>query len=148
MQNKKNIGKQTFKNPGKKLLTRSGNFFVNFHGMCFFVTKEFEYLVWKKTLTMGILPPTNEYGRLKGIIGADAESLLTEAEETLARNICRKLEHNPFWGMNKRQIAIAKDGSDEAAMRLVQNAEHRSTVGDFMAKSQQKDELAKKTGRW
>ncbi len=149
MNNRKtNIGKQVFKNPGKKLLTRSGNFFVNFHGVCFFVTKEFKYLVWKKTYQMGILPPTNEYGRLKGLIGPDAESLLTEEEEKMAREICRKLEHNPMWGMTKREIAIAKSGSDAAAMKLVQNAEHRATVGDFIAKSQQKDESAKNTGRW
>lgn len=148
MQNKRqNIGKQIFKNPGKKLLTRSGNFFVNFHGICFFVTKDFKYLVWKKTYSMGILPPTNEYGRLKSLIGADAESLLTEAEENLAREICRKLEHNPFWGMSKRDIAIAKGGSDAAAMKFVENAEHRATIGDFIAKQ----EVPKKgahTGRW
>ena len=143
MNNRKtNIGKQTFKNPGKKLLTRSGNFFVNFHNVCFFVTKEFKYLVWKKTYTTGILPPTNEYGRLKSLIGPDAESLLTEEEEKMAREICRKLEHNPLWGLSKREIAIAKGGQDAAAMKLVQNTEHRSTIGDFMAKS------SKKTDRW
>ncbi|MBP6855239.1 MAG: hypothetical protein KBD26_03780 [Candidatus Pacebacteria bacterium] len=148
MQNKKqNIGKQIFKNPGKKIPTQSGGFMINFHGFCFFVDTKFKYRIWKKTYSMGILPPTNEYGRLKGIIGADTESLLTEAEENLAREICRKLEHNPFWGMSKRDIAIAKGGSDAAAMKLIENADHRATVGDFMAKQ----EVPKKgthTGRW
>lgn len=128
----------SFKNPGKKLLTSSGNFFVNFHGVCFFVTKDFKYLVWKKTLSIGILPPTNEYGRLKGIIGTEAESLLTEAEENKAREIANSLKSNPFMGMTRREIAIAKGGSDEAAMKFVKNAEHRATVGDFVTNGTKK----------
>jgi len=129
---KKNIAHQVFKNPGKKLLTRTGNFFVNFHGVCFFVTKGFKYLVWKKTYKIGILPPTNEYGRLKGLVGADKESLLSPEEENMACEIAKKLAKNPFMGMSRPEITIAKDGFNGAAMELIKNAKHRATVGDFL----------------
>ncbi|QQR76413.1 hypothetical protein IPJ63_02855 [Candidatus Nomurabacteria bacterium] len=148
MENNKRISEQTFKNPGKKLKTDKG-FMVNYHNFCFFVNEVFEYThdtIWKKTFKKGVLPPTNEYGRLKNeVIGADKESFLTSEEEAKAKVIVAALEENPFLHMTLKEVWNAKEAlnENENAMKLVDNAEHRARVGDYMAKSQKGH-----TGRW
>ncbi len=97
-----------YTNSAKALLMRTGNFFVNYHGFCLFVTQRITYLPWKKTKEYGMLPPTQEYGRLRN--GGCTEFTLTAKQEKLVWQIVQQLQKNPFYMLSRSELFIAKQG--------------------------------------
>ncbi len=80
------------------LKTKNG-YFINYHGLCFFVSSDMTYRPWIKTIQKGMLPPANEFGRLRkeGL----AERVLTDDEEGKVQEIANRLKADPFWGLDR-----------------------------------------------
>ena len=99
---------------GKKMPTQDGRHFVNLFGFCFFVNADFTYSPWKVTLSTAeeakkdpnkkvMLPPTNEWGRLKAL--GNKTVRLTDDEQKKALHIAENLKRNPMWSLYKNAEA-------------------------------------------
>ncbi len=94
----------------KALVTNNGycvNVPVEDKVITFFVSKELEYQPWKKTIDKGILPPTNEYGRLKNQVGL-SQVVLDLRSEGIVRAIAAQLHKNPLMGIDKFTVRERK----------------------------------------
>lgn len=91
-----------YANPAKALIMQTGNFFVNYHGFCLFVTKRMTYLPWKRTIECGMLPPTQEYGRLRKL--ECEEFTLSLEQETHVWQIVQQLQKNPLYMLTRSQL--------------------------------------------
>ena len=89
--------------PATLLPTKDGNLLINYHGIFFFMSTLGYYIPWKRTLKCGELIKTNEYGRLKNLIGADKLKELNPFLEKCAANHAKGIAKDPLYTLNKKQ---------------------------------------------
>ncbi|GEM_PF-2538308 len=96
-----------YRSSATALIMKSGNFFVNYHGFCLFVNKRFIYLAWVKTKEYGLLPPTQEYGRLRQCCD---QFTLTKEQEAKVWPIVQQLVKSPYYGLTRLETITAQIG--------------------------------------
>jgi len=90
-----------FKKNGTKMLTKNGNFFVNFHNFFLFMKPNGIYVPWILTLKHGSLPNIKEWTRLQGIIKVTFP--LTDEEELIVQKHVAHLKNDPLYQLSQKE---------------------------------------------
>ncbi|MDB5188631.1 MAG: hypothetical protein JWM92_229 [Candidatus Nomurabacteria bacterium] len=101
-----------FKRPATALKTVEG-YMVNYGGFCFFTDEFFNYQPWKKTKQKGLLPPNNEFGRLRALRDENGNLLckeisLNEEQMMAAFRTKLMLDADRFFGLTRVERFTAK----------------------------------------
>ena len=126
--------------PKAKCIKTKNGFMVNFYGLCFYVDTAFNYRPSKETVSDGLLPTTNWYGKLRSKSDC-IERKLNEQEQAQCELIAGMLEKDPLHKLNDGQRAAAQKKIDVRNF----NKARATTIGNhpsFKKKFGEKNKIA------
>lgn len=104
----------------------TGNLFVNYLGLFFFMSPEGIYLLWPPTVKKGMLPPQNEWFRIRTEHNLTPEPL-TQQELHSASIIHDLLKSNKFYGIppQKKNVLVKPTSPQIVAPVQKPKSKHR-----------------------